>query len=66
MGWYIEIYDGGGQLLSSENGATYEAVTDAAKACRLGDFGFVRFLAPIEAKPSQLQALEAIGAKSTG
>jgi hypothetical protein len=63
MAWYLEIYDRDGGLLSSENGATYDAVLDAAKACRSGDFGSVRFIGPVDATPAQLQALEELGAE---
>ena len=66
MAWYLEIYDRNGELLSSENGATYDAVIDAAKACHSGHFGQVRFIGPSDATPEQLLVLQSLGAKQTG
>jgi hypothetical protein len=63
MTWYLEIYDQDGILLSSENGATYEAVVDAVMACHSGHFGQVRFRGPDDASLDQLQLLERLKAK---
>jgi len=63
MSWYLEVFDAYGDLISSENGASFENVMDAARACHTGDFGHVRFIGPPDATSEQLRALEEMGAR---
>jgi hypothetical protein len=61
--WYLEIYDAEGGLISSEEEQTYEQVLAATKECRLGGYGYVRFIGPLDATKEQLLALEELGAR---
>ena len=65
MAWYLEIYDIHGELVSAQDDATFEIAMDAARACRSGAFGHIRFRGPDAATAEQLAGLEELGARRT-
>ena len=43
MGWYLEIHDFHGELVSAQDEATFEIAMDATPACHSGALGHVCF-----------------------
>jgi hypothetical protein len=63
MGWYLEIYDIHGELVSTQDDATFEIAMDAARACHSGAFGHICFRGLVDATAEQIEALTALGAR---
>ena len=63
LGWYLEIYDIHGELVSAQDDATFQIAMDAARACHAGAFGYICFRALGDAKAEQIEALMALGGR---